>query len=138
MSRNIDYKSVQIDETGNVMVQLFNILLEAVSTDKRGLQRSVEEAYNKLLSTLSTYVNLNCLHPVKRYLLEQSLMSDVILSHLEYLDESENNSENIEKNWLKLSGRTKALIAIAVSECSKTGVMIQNSSKGIGMRVESV
>ena len=137
MSRNIDYKSVQIDETGNVMVQLFNILLEAVSTDKKGLQRSVEEAYNKLLSTLSTYVNLGCLHPVKRYLLEQSLMSDVILSHLEYLDESENN-ENDNKEWLKLSGRTKALIAIAVSECSQSGVTIQSGNKGLGMRVESV
>lgn len=110
-------KAPKLDEQTNIVVQLFNILLEAVARDSAQFRRDVQETYDRLISTLATYVDFECLDPYTRYLLESNLMSDIILSHLEYLDEYDKEPSN-KGDWLRLSGRTKALIAIALSRCS--------------------
>ena len=128
----------RIDETSNALIQLFNILLEGVAKDKEKLRRDVAEAYNKLISTLTLYVDFQCLDPYTRYLLESNLMGDIILSHLEALDELEENGKE-KSNWLKLSGRTKALIAIAIARCGKgSRISVERSFTGSGLRVERV
>jgi len=128
----------RLDETTNTLVQLFNILLESVARDKQQLRKDVAEAYNKLISTLSLYVDFTCLDPYTRYLLESNLMGDIILSHLEALDELEENGKE-KSNWLKLSGRTKALIAIAIARCGKgSRISVERSFTGSGLRVERV
>ena len=68
-----------------------------------------------------------------------ALMGDIILSHLEALDESEESNEGERKNWLKLSGRTKALIAIAIARCGKgSRISVERSFSGPSLRVEQV
>lgn len=61
---SVDYKpsSHAIDEQDNVIVQFFNIIPETVNADKRGFEQFVREAYNKLISALSAYVNFSSLH----------------------------------------------------------------------------
>jgi len=124
----------RIDETTNVLVQLFNILLEGVAKDREKLRKDVAEAYNSLISVLSLYVDFRCLDPYTRYLLESNLMGDIILSHLEAEEEGGSSS-----NWLKLSGRTRALIAIAIARCGKgSKISPEKAIIGPGMRVESL
>ena len=128
----------RIDETSNALIQLFNILLESVAKDKEKLRKDVAEAYNRLISTLALYVDFQCLDPYTRYLLESNLMGDIILSHLETLDELEENGKE-KSNWLKLSGRTKALIAIAIARCGKgSRISVERGFSGSGLRVERV
>jgi len=124
----------RIDESTNVLVQLFNILLEGVAKDKERLRKDVAEAYNSLISVLSVYVDFRCLDPYTRYLLESNLMGDIILSHLESEEEGGSSS-----NWLKLSGRTRALIAIAIARCGKgSRISPERVVIGPGLRVESL
>ena len=134
-SREKQLVRVRIDEEGNTLVQLFNILLESIANEVTGLRESVEETYSKLLASLAVYVDFDCLHPVQRYLLEQSLMSDVILSHLEAID---SDGKVDTRNWLKLSGRTKGLIAIALAKCARRGLELRSMREALGLRVEKV
>jgi len=108
-------KKIRIEEYSSVLVQLLNIVIEGISKDKKQLRDDIISTYNKIISTLSLYVDFKCLDPYTRSLLESNLMSDIILSHLE-MEEDEDRGK---KGWIKLSGRTKGLIAIALIRCAK-------------------
>jgi len=65
-------------------------------------------------------------------------MGDIILSHLEALDELGDNGKE-KQDWLKLSGRTKALIAIAITRCGKgSRVSAEREFSGSALRIERV
>ncbi len=116
--------TVQLDPRESIIVQLYNTLLKSIEADIKKFQESVEKTYNKVLSTLAAYTDFDKLDPVTRKLLESNLMSDIILSHLEYLDETEaGDNSGINENWLKLSGRTKALIYIALAKAARKDVL---------------
>lgn len=118
---------IQLDPRESLVVQLYNTLLKSIETDIKHFQKSIEEAYNKMLSTLATYVDFDRLDPVTRKLLESNLMSDIILSHLEGLDEDTNNEKG---KWLRLSGRTKALIYIALAKATRKDVLPLERRRG--------
>jgi len=132
--RSEETRIVKLDETANVLIQLFNILLEGVAKDKQQMREDVISEFNRLIGSLSLYVDMKCLDPYTRYLLESNLMADVILSHLERLE-----GEEGEEGWLKLSGRTRALIAVALARCGRPSkISIRRESEGAGLRVEKI
>jgi len=131
--RSDELTSIRLDETTNLLVQLLNLLLEGVSKDKMQMRADIKEEFNRLISSLVLYADLKCLDAGHRMMLRNYLMRDAVLSHME-AEESERR-----ENWLKLSGKTVAMILDALAMCGRPSkISIRRESEGGGLRVEKI